>query len=286
MVASVIKGEGLGMEEIMEILDETSQVLEYSRQLEQKSTALEEATRELKSANLRLTELDELKDEFLSTVTHELRTPLTSIRSFSEILHDTPSLEERERKKFLGIIIRESERLTRLINQVLDLTKIEAGRMEWRMSEVDLKQVIEDAVAILANLFEEKNVALNVNLPPSVPVIHSDRDQLTQVVINLLSNTQQYCRPHTGEGSVTLKADKDSLTVRISDNGPGIFSGDQQRVFEKFHRVSDGDTGNPRGSGLGLAICRHIVEHLGGRIWVDSKPGKGATFSFSVPYTG
>ena len=138
------------------LLDETSQVLEYSRQLEQKSQALENATAELTAANEQLKELDKLKDEFLSTVTHELRTPLTSVRAFSEILHDNPSLDTEERKRFLGIIIRESERLTRLINQVLDLTKIEAGRMEWRMGEVNLKEVIEDAVATLSHLFEER----------------------------------------------------------------------------------------------------------------------------------
>ncbi|MEE8393564.1 MAG: HAMP domain-containing sensor histidine kinase, partial [Rhodospirillales bacterium] len=268
------------------ILDETSQVLEYSRQLEQKSRALEETSRQLKSANMRLTELDGLKDDFLSTVTHELRTPLTSIRSFSEILHDTPNLDGRERQKFLGIVIRESERLTRLINQVLDLTKIEAGRMEWQMSEVNMNKLIEDSVATLGHLFDEKNIELDVRLPKTAPIIHSDRDQLMQVVINLLSNSEKFCRPGTGKGSVAMKETGVELIISISDNGPGISAEDQKLIFDKFHRVSDGDTGNPRGSGLGLAICRHIVEHLGGRIWVESKPGKGATFSFAIPCAG
>ncbi|MEK7244775.1 MAG: histidine kinase dimerization/phospho-acceptor domain-containing protein, partial [Pseudomonadota bacterium] len=128
MIATTVKGEGVGIDEVMEILDEASQVIEYSRELEVKSRELEQATAELRAAYERLQELDRLKDEFLTTVTHELRTPLTSIRSFSEILFDNPGLETAERQRFLGIVIKESERLTRLINQVLDLAKIEAGR--------------------------------------------------------------------------------------------------------------------------------------------------------------
>jgi len=267
----------------MQIVDETSQVLEYSRQLEQKSKALEDATAELQAANERLKELDRLKDEFLSTVTHELRTPLTSVRSFSEILHDTPDLKTEERQKFLGIIIRESERLTRLINQVLDLTKIEAGRMDWHMGEVDLMEVIEDAVATLGHRFEERSIAFRKEMPDHVLAVLGDRDQLMQVVINLLSNAEKFCRPKSGRVLVSLKVETKDIVVSISDNGPGIAAKDQELIFEKFHQVSDGTTGNPKGSGLGLAISRKIVEHFGGRIWVKSDLGKGAVFSFSIP---
>ena len=285
MVASTFKGEGLGLEEIREILDETSQVLEYSRQLEQKSRELENATAELKAVNERLTELDRMKDEFLSTVTHELRTPLTSIRSFSEILHDNPGLDENERLQFLGIIIRESERLTRLINQVLDLTKIETGRMEWQMGAVDLGDVIDDAVLSMRQLFEEKNVRLDVDRPQLVPPIRGDRDQLIQLAINLLSNAEKFCPAGTGRVIIQLRHDDRQLMVSVADNGPGIPLDEQESIFEKFHQVRDDKTGNPKGSGLGLAICRGIVEHLGGRIWVKSTPGKGATFYFTVPFS-
>jgi len=279
MMASTLKGEGVGLEEIMEILDETSQVLEYSRQLEQKSRELEAATAELKAANERLTELDRLKDEFLSTVTHELRTPLTSIRSFSEILHDSPDLDDSERLHFLSIIIRESERLTRLINQVLDLTKIETGRMDWQIGEV-----IEDAIASLHQLLEEKNVAIEVVAPDPIPAVRGDRDQLIQLAINLLSNAQKFCPEGTGHIHVALEHDDGSLKVSVADNGPGIPPEEHEQILEKFHQVRAGATGNPLGSGLGLAICRGIVEHLGGRIWVQSQPGEGATFYFTVPH--
>ncbi|MFO1129587.1 MAG: sensor histidine kinase [Rhodospirillales bacterium] len=283
MVASTFKGQGFGVEEIMQILDETSQVLEYSRQLELKSRELERATAELKAANHRLTELDRMKDDFLSTVTHELRTPLTSIRSFSEILHDSPDLDMAERQHFLSIIIRESERLTRLINQVLDLTKIETGRMKWQMAAVDLGDVIDHAVSSLRQLFEDRSIALAVHLPDSVPKIHGDRDQLIQLAINLLSNAQKFCPANTGRVEVGLKTKDNEVIVSVADNGPGIPQHEQEAIFEKFHQVRSGQTGNPMGSGLGLAICRGIVEHLGGRIWVSSTPGHGATFYFSVP---
>ncbi|MGF1640568.1 MAG: ATP-binding protein [Rhodospirillales bacterium] len=284
MVASTLKGEGVGLDEIMQILDETSQVLEYSRQLEQKSQELERATADLKAANERLTELDQLKDDFLSTVTHELRTPLTSIRSFSEILHDTPDLDLAERQHFLGIVIRESERLTRLINQVLDLSKMERGRMEWQMIDVDLRDVLNHALSSLHQLFEEKNVAVDVTLPESVPPVRGDRDQLIQLAINLLSNAEKFCPNDTGRVAVALDAGETGLTVSVADNGPGIPYAEQEQIFEKFHQVRAGRTGNPLGSGLGLAICRGIVEHLGGRIWVESEPGRGATFYVTLPY--
>ena len=283
MVASTIKGEGVGVDEIMQILDETSQVLEYSRQLEQKSRALEKATTELKAANERLTELDRMKDDFLSTVTHELRTPLTSIRSFSEILHDSPDLDIAERQHFLTIIIRESERLTRLINQVLDLTKIETGRMKWHMTQVDLSEVIQHSVTSLRGLFEEREIAVDINIADQIPVIRADRDQLIQLVINLLSNAQKFCPHGTGRVAIGLAAENGLVVVSVADNGPGIPANEKEKIFEKFHQVRAGRTGNPMGSGLGLAICRGIVEHLGGRIWVESEFGNGATFFFTIP---
>ena len=283
MLATVVKGEGVGMDEIMEILDEASQVIEYSRQLEQKSNDLEKATDEIKAANKRLEELDRLKDDFLSNITHELRTPLTSIRSFSEILHDNPDLKNDQRQEFLSIINGESERLTRLINQVLDLSKIESGRMEWRMGDVHLTEVVEDSLAALSQLFKDKNVEVTVNVPQPVPPVRGDRDRLMQVVINLLSNAEKAYGAQGGPVDVEMSEGPDGVKVSISDKGHGIPKDEQDAVFEKFYQASAVGTGNPTGSGLGLAICRRTIEHMGGRIWVESEPGKGATFSFLIP---
>jgi Na+/proline symporter/signal transduction histidine kinase len=283
MIASVVDEEPLDIDEVMHIIDEASQVLAYSRQLEQKSRELEAATNELRSANQRLQELDRLKDDFISTVTHELRTPLTSIRAFSEILNDNPDLDAGQRRRFLGIVIKESERLTRLINQVLDLAKIESGNAEWRISEIDMREVIEDAVTATSQLLKEKGIALEVTLADNVPVITADRDRLMQVMLNLLSNAAKFCDRDDGKITVLLVHEQDRVRVAVSDNGAGISKDDQETIFEKFRQVGDALTSKPQGTGLGLPICRQIIHHFGGRLWVASRPGDGATFSFTLP---
>ncbi|HET9663408.1 MAG TPA: HAMP domain-containing sensor histidine kinase, partial [Burkholderiales bacterium] len=285
MIASVVDEEPLDIDEVMHIIDEASQVLAYSRQLEQKSRELESATNELRSANQRLQELDRLKDDFISTVTHELRTPLTSIRAFSEILNDNPELDTAQRRRFLGIVIKESERLTRLINQVLDLAKIESGNAEWHTSEIDMREVIEDSVTATSQLFKENNVELELKLPDSVPVIAADRDRLMQVMLNLLSNAAKFCNADgSGHVTITLTSLRDCLQVDVQDNGIGISEADQKVIFEKFRQVGDTLTAKPQGTGLGLPICRQIIGHFGGRLWVRSRPGEGATFSFTIPF--
>jgi signal transduction histidine kinase len=283
MVASVVQGENVGFDEVLRMLDEATHVIEYSRQLEQKSDELQAASTELRAANMRLKELDRLKDEFLTTVTHELRTPLTSIRSFSEILHDNPDLPAEKRREFLGIIIKESERLTRLINQVLDLAKIEAGRFDWQIVDLDLKGIVDEAVAATGQLFNDKQVRLAANVPEGLPPVHADHDQLMQVILNLLSNAEKFCPAGHGQVRVDVCPTIEGIEIRVSDNGPGIAAENQKLIFEKFRQVGDTLTSKPSGSGLGLAISRRIVEHFGGRIWVESAPGRGATFAVLLP---
>jgi Na+/proline symporter/signal transduction histidine kinase len=283
MVASVVEEEPLGLDEVMNIIDEASQVLAYSRQLEQKSGELEAATNELRGANRRLQELDRLKDDFISTVTHELRTPLTSIRAFSEILNDNPQLDDAQRAKFLGIIIKESERLTRLINQVLDLAKIESGNAEWHSGELDMREVVEDSLTAVSQLLKESNIRLETSLPAQVPAIVADRDRVMQVMLNLLSNAAKFCERTDGAVSVALYPQGSFLRVDVTDNGVGISEADQEVIFDKFRQVGDTLTQKPKGSGLGLAISRQIIDHFGGRLWVRSRLGEGSTFSFTVP---
>jgi len=283
MVASVVIEEPLALEEVMTIIDEASQALAYSRQLEQKSRELEAATNELRSANQRLQELDRLKDDFISTVTHELRTPLTSIRAFSEILGDNPQLENAQRAKFLGIITRESERLTRLINQVLDLAKIESGAAEWHPSALDMREVIEDATTALSQIYKERGIKLTTGLPDALPVVYADRDRIFQVVLNLLSNAANFCDKPDSRVHVSVIVEETALRIEIADNGIGISANDQSFIFEKFRQVSDTTSGKPKGSGLGLAISKEIVQHYKGRLWVVSTPGIGSTFSFTLP---
>ena len=283
MVASVVDEEPLAVSEVMDILDETSQVLAYSRALEHKSQELEAATLRLQEANDRLQELDRLKDDFVSTVSHELRTPLTSIRAFSEILVDNPDLDEEERQGFLTTIVEETERLTRLINQVLDLAKLESGRTDWTIEPTDLRRVITTSVQSAAQLFRDKDVTLDVALPSQLPVVDADRDRVVQVVVNLLSNAVKFSEPGTGRVRVAVAAENGNVRVDVTDNGPGIGAQDQQVIFEKFRQGGDTQRNRPAGTGLGLPISREIIDHLGGRLWVRSEPGAGATFSFTLP---
>ena len=282
MIASVVEEEPLGIDEVMHIIDEASQVLAYSRQLEHQSRELEAATNDLRSANLRLQELDRLKDDFISTVTHELRTPLTSIRAFTEILRDNPKLPDAQRENFLGIVIRESERLTRLINQVLDLSKIESGNTAWQSIQFDMRDVINESAAAVGQLFRDSGVTLTLELPDDAPEIVADRDRVMQVMMNLLSNAAKFCA--SGEGRVVVKLTHEAQALRVDaiDNGVGISVEDQAVIFDKFRQVGDTLTEKPKGSGLGLALSRQIIEHLGGRLWVTSQPGAGATFSFTL----
>ncbi|MCG4454317.1 sensor histidine kinase [Pseudomonas sp. MMS21-TM103] len=283
MLASVVQEEPLGMDEVLGILDEASQVIAYSRRLEQQSHELEIATGELRAANARLQELDRLKDDFISTVTHELRTPLTSIRAFSEILNDNPELDPAQRARFVGIIVKESERLTRMINQVLDLAKLESGRAEWHTTALDLKEVIEDAQATTSQLLQEQGVALRLELPAQIPPVLADRDRLLQVLLNLISNAVKFCDREAGRIGIAVQVLPEALQVDVRDNGCGIDPADQQTIFEKFRQAGDNLTEKPQGTGLGLPISRQIIEHFGGRLWVSSARGQGATFSFTLP---
>ncbi len=283
MVASVVQEEPLGLDEVMNILDEASQVRAYSVRLEEKSLELEVATAGLRAANERLTELDRMKDDFISTVTHELRTPLTSIRALSEILLEDPKTELKERKRFLGIITKETERLTRLINQMLDMAKIESGNAEWHTSELDMREVIRESLEATPQLYDEQSIKLDLELPDQVSLVMADRDRLIQVMLNLLSNAVKFCDSHVGKVKVRLRQEPACLRVDVIDNGPGIAAADQRLIFEKFRQVGNTLTSKPRGTGLGLAISRQIIERFGGALWVESKPGQGATFSFTLP---
>ena len=286
MVASVAQEEALSLGEVRAMLDEASQVIEYSHRLEHKSQELERATQELRAANERLRELDRLKDDFVSTVSHELRTPLTSIRAFSQILYDNPGVDPAQRARFLAIITKETDRLTRLINQVLDIARIEAGKAEWRESVLDMGALVADALARMSHVFEERGIRVRLSAPQSVDVVKADADRILQVMLNLLSNAAKFCPPGGGQVEIALAEEGRLLRVDVRDNGPGVDARDQRVIFEKFGQGSDTGAGRPQGSGLGLYISRRIVEHFGGRIWVSSRRGQGSCFSFTLPRAG
>jgi len=284
MISSVVRTEVHDIDEMMQIVDDASQLIEYSRQLEEKSTLLETAHEEIKAANIRLQELDKLKDGFVSTVSHELRTPLTSIRSFSEIINDSPDMPVEKRREFISIIVKESERLTRLIDDILDIAKMESGKLEWQMKVLDPGDVIKVAIDATVGLFPQGgNVIFQTDVPESLQAVNVDADRLAQVLINLISNAAKFCDHTNGKVWIKAKIEEGYLNVSVRDNGPGIAPSDHQKVFERFQQVGSQMKGKPKGTGLGLPICMEIIHHFDGELWVDSQLNKGATFAFRIP---
>ncbi|MCB2018182.1 MAG: histidine kinase [Hydrogenophaga sp.] len=286
MVASVAEEEKLDLDDVMRILDEASQLRAYSTALEEKSVSLERASAELREANEKLQSLDRLKDDFMSSVTHELRTPLTSIRALSEMMRDDDTMDAAQRQQFLDIIVAETERLTRLVNQVLDMAKIESGHAEWAVGDVDMRLVTSQALDSVAEMYRERRVELVRDLAIEVPRVRADADRMTQVVLNLLANALKYAPDTGGLVRVVLGTSEGGMQLEVSDNGPGVPEEEQAIVFEKFRQVGGEAHYRPGGTGLGLPISRQIVEHFGGRIWLRSEAGKGATFACWLPAAG
>lgn len=283
MVASVVEEEQLDLDDVMRILEEASQLRAYSKALEEKSLSLEKATSELRAANEQLKSLDKLKDDFMSSVTHELRTPLTSIRAFTEMMLDDDEMEIDQRRQFLEIVVGEAERLGRLVNQVLDMAKIEAGHAEWHNSDVDIQSVVQQAVNSISGMYLEGGLSLNLHTSKeSIAPIRADPDRLMQVMLNLLSNAAKFVPHPGGVVDVYITDAVEGVTVAVQDNGKGIAKSEQEQVFEKFRQAGE-FSDRPQGTGLGLPISRQIVEHFGGRMWLESELGAGARFSFFLP---
>lgn len=226
---------------------------------------------------------DRAREEAFAATVHELRTPLTAIRAFAELVLDTPDMDEPQRGEFMRIIIAESERLGRLVNEVLDLAKIEAGQAEWTLSAVDMAGLVADAVRTSEVLFRRRGARVVLDAPAAVRPVRGDRDRLVQVMMNLLSNAARFVPAEGGCVTVSLREDSGSLVVAVKDNGPGVPEADRDTIFEKFRQSGEARM-RAQGTGLGLPISRQIVSHLGGRMWLEAgTEGGGATFAFSLP---
>lgn len=269
-----------------------SKVRDRTRDLELKA-------RELEDANRKLRELDAMKNSLLSSVSHELRTPLTSVlgftrliekdfsRAFSPLAKGKATLEQKANRihENLEIIRHESERLTRMINDFLDLSKIESGRIEWNDCRVKLDDAVNGTIqAVRGTLDGKPFVTLDISLPDDMPPLFIDPDRLFQVLHNLLSNAVKF----TNEGVIKLEAtitEADELHLVVVDSGAGIPEEDLESIFTKFHQVRWDEAQGPKpyGTGLGLAICKQIIEHYGGRIWAESPAAGGAALHFILP---
>ncbi len=281
-------GKVLLLQDISERKKAEAEIRKLNDDLEER---VRQRTAELHQALSELKELDKTKDAFLSTVSHELRTPLTSIRSFSEILLNYSDNKPETQEEFLSIINRESERLTRLIDDIMDLAKIDAQKMEWNLRKLEAEKLVRKAAEAVRGLLLEKGLELEIDVRKGLPSIEMDEDRMLQVLSNLLGNAIKFT-PRGGkiriEGSLENEQGLDHdtgglLHLLVADTGVGIPASELPHVFDRFKQVGDTLTDKPKGTGLGLSICNEILACLGGRIWAESVPGEGSTFHILLP---
>jgi len=261
--------------------DQMAESLERAHERRLLEEELRRKNYRLEQQNLAIQEANRLKTEFVSMVSHELRTPLTSIQGYAELLLEDEQIAEAHRES-LTIVKNSSERLLELINDLLDLSQMEAGRLDLHRTSLDLARLIPEVAGSLRPLIEAKRQRLRLDLGETLPAVWADADRVTQILTNLISNAHKYTLV---EGSITVAARRDNGFVRVdvSDTGTGLSPEDQAQLFTKFFRAQDRSPQAGRGTGLGLVITRLLVELHGGRITVSSAPGRGSTFSFSLP---
>lgn len=280
MINQIASGEAISVQDLIAVADETAQIMEYSARLESQSKELAETAAELRSANRKLTDLSDQKDAFLSQVSHELRTPMTSIRSFAEILRDSDNLEAAQRARYSSIIHDESQRLTRLLDDILDLSFLENGQVMLNVEEVHLAHVIDRALAATETLRVEGKIKIIRDREVELTLIETDFDRLTQVFINLISNAIRHGCAEGGQIEIRTARLGGKLHVDVADNGPGVPADKVDLMFEKFARLSAKATAGS--AGLGLPISRQIMRNLGGSLNYLQRPA-GSTFRVTTP---
>ncbi len=283
IIGSVTKDDPISLEEMFTALDHTREAVAYSKALEQKSSELEQLTGQLQEANRRLQELDRMKADFITTVTHELRTPITAIKAIAKILLDHPDLPGNKQEEFLNILISESERISRLINQVLDLEKLQASNHSGNTDILNFSAILAHACQGMQSLIDEKAIRFLLLIPEKPVFVKGHPDRLTQVIVNLLSNAIKFCDPKLGTIHVRLHSRKGNLLLDVADNGSGIPTAQQALIFERFTQLQGLQQNKPHGSGLGLYITLTIVEDHGGTVSVLSSELGGALFRVSLP---
>lgn len=269
IIESIAREDAISLEEMIRVLEQTQEILAYNQALE--------------DANARLKELDRMKADFITTVTHELRTPITSIRSLAKILKDNPALEATRQAEFLGIISAESDRIARLINQVLDIEKLRAEKSYLQSERLDFRVLAEQCCQSMQPWMAEKSIRYTCDLGAGPIWVNGDRDKLIQVFVNLLSNAAKFAPPTGGQVEVALHVRAGAAHLSVQDNGIGISPENLPLLFQQFTQIHHPEQGKPAGSGLGLYITRQIVEAHGGKVWAESLPGQGARFVVEIP---
>ena len=228
-------------------------------------------------------EIAQMKNEFVSTVSHELRTPLTSIKGYVDLILDGDAGEVDEiQREFLGIVKENADRLVALINDMLDISRIESGRVRLKLEPMPVADVVAGTVDSFRAVLEQSGRVVKTRVPANLPRVKADRDRVGQVLMNFVSNALKYS-PAGGDVVISVRHSGDKVVVSVQDHGMGITRDDQKQLFTKFYRIDNALTREIGGTGLGLSICKSIIELHGGKVWVRSKMGEGSTFSFSLP---
>lgn len=284
LIASVVKEERVSLVEVLKILEESKETIARNKLLKEKSDELTQLTAQLQDANQELIDKDQQKDEFLDTVAHELKTPITGIRAATELLlDDMADMPDDLKQQFLSNILNDSERLSRLIQNILDFEKLSKGRTQLNIQKCNIRETINKTVSSLQHLAEKKGVVI-VNSNQSEVSAEYDEDRIQQVLTNLLSNALKFCEANKGEVILDYGFNKGMLEVKVKDNGRGIPEADLPFVFDKFYQSKNQNIIKPEGSGLGLAICNQIIKNHGGKIWVNNNKKTGVTFGFTLPF--
>ena len=245
---------------------------------------VEDRTHELALANEKLKELDRMKSDFVSNVSHELRTPLTAIKGAVDlVLREVAGPLTEKQIHYLTRVRSNTQHLAGLINDLLDLSKIEAGKIEFQNTRVSLGGLVHEVVESLRPIAAEKPLELEVTAHEPAVLVWADRDKVRQVLTNLIGNAIKFTPPHGKVMVSSASNDTDWVRVSIADTGPGISADECERIFEKFYQVAENGGPKPKGTGLGLAISKVLVELHGGKIWVESEPTRGSTFYFTLP---
>jgi signal transduction histidine kinase len=280
MVTRIAGGQTVGMSELIDIADETQELIETSRQLAEKSAALERTARQLRVVNERLRTLDAQKDEFLSQVSHELRTPMTSVRSFAEILIENKDTSPETASRFLSIIHDESIRLTRLLDEILDISSLEAGRTELILDEVETHTAVMRAIDTIAGITHKAGVNVEISGDIKGLKTKANDDRLRQVLINILSNAVKYNTSEIPNIHVRTHSSELYIYIDIIDNGGGVSREEASSVFEKFARGSS--AGSNQGAGLGLPISRAIMRAMNGDLTLEFASDGSSFFRISL----
>lgn len=282
LIQSVVKEEEISLVEVLNILEESKEAMANNKILQEKSQELSNLATQLKKANFELVQKDLQKDEFLDTVAHELKTPLTGIRASTELLLEDLDMPLNIKEQFLNNMLYDSERLSRLINNILDFEKLASDNNELIIQLNDINKTISKTVTSIKTNADKENIKI-VQKNVFKRFLKYDEDRMIQVLTNIISNAIKFCEPNKGRIEIDYALRNHYLLISISDNGKGVPQEDQEFIFDKFYQSKNQNTIKPKGTGLGLAISKQIIEKHRGKIWLEKSYTNGAKFYIQIP---